>query len=129
MYTMITIDICYTFWRLVTQTVSPAYPGFQGLKHCVKYLNSRPHKRIFYPYSSYDGSNSIRLTWSGDQIEDYITQNFIECHQDRDNAKIINRRRSFSGIIHTLVGVVVWCKVKIQPAVAYDSTDRGIVCM
>ena len=28
---LIRIDICYTAWLLVTQTVSPTLPGFQGL--------------------------------------------------------------------------------------------------
>ena len=43
-----------------------------------------------------------------------------------DHAIFINRRRSVSGIIHTLIGVVVCWKVEIQPDIASDSTDREI---
>ena len=41
------IDICYTFFRLVIQTLSPTLPGFQGLNIFILYLSSRPHKPIF----------------------------------------------------------------------------------
>ena len=73
--------------------------GFQGITLCIQYLDSNPHKPIFYPYNYYDGSNVIRLTWSGNQVEDYTTHNCLECHKDEDHAIIINRRRSVSGII------------------------------
>ena len=63
------------------------------------------------------------LTWSGDQVEDHMTQNCLECHQDADHDIIINIRWSVSGIIHTLIGVLVFCKVHIQPAIASDSTN------
>ena len=86
-------------------------------------MASHPHNPIVYPSNSYDGSNVIRLTWSGNQVEYHTTQNFLECHQDADHARIINRRRSVSGIIHTLLGVAVFWKVQIQPAIASDSTD------
>ena len=109
--------------------MAPTLPGFQGINRCVQYLASHPHKPIFYPSNSYDGSNVIRLTWSGNQVEDHKTQNFLECHQDADHARIINRRRSVSGIIHTLLGVAVCWKVQIQPAIASDSTDGEIRCM
>ena len=49
------IDICYATCRLATQTVAPTLPGFQGIKRCVQYLSSHPHKPIFYPSKSYDG--------------------------------------------------------------------------
>ena len=71
------IDLCYANCHLATQTVSPTLPGFQGIKQCVKYLASHPHKPIFYPYNSYDGSNVIRLTWSGNQVEDHKTKNCL----------------------------------------------------
>ena len=58
------IDLFYATCRLATQTVAPTLPGFQGIKQCVQYLYSHPHKPIFYPSNSYDGSNFIRLTWS-----------------------------------------------------------------
>ena len=49
------IDICYETCCLAIQTVSPILPGFQGIKGCVQYLDSHPHKPIFYPYNSYNG--------------------------------------------------------------------------
>ena len=54
---------------------------------------------------------------------------FLECHKYADHDRIINRRRSVSGIIHTLLGVSVCWKVNIQPDVASDSTHGEIVCM
>ena len=65
---------------LETQTVAPTLPGFQGIKRCLQYLASQPHKPIFYPSTSYDGSNFIRLTWSGNQVEDHTPQKNLECH-------------------------------------------------
>ena len=62
------VNIFYASFRLATQTVAPTLPGLQGIKHCVQYLASNPHKPIFYPSNSYDGSNVIRLTWSGNQV-------------------------------------------------------------
>ena len=99
------IDLCYATCRLATQTMAPTLPGFQGIKRSVKYLASHPHKPIFYPYNSYDVSNVIRLTWNGNQVEDHTTKNCLECHKDAEHAIILNRRRSVSGIIHTLLGV------------------------
>ena len=87
------------------------------------------HKPIFYPSNSYDGSNVIRITWSGNKVEHHTTQNCVECHQDADHARIINRRWSFSGIINTLLGVAVCWKVRIQSSIASDSTDKEIRCM
>ena len=48
------IYICYETCRLETQTVVPTLPGFQGIKICVQYLDSLPHKPIFYPSKYYD---------------------------------------------------------------------------
>ena len=56
------IDLCYSTCSLATQTVAPNLPGFQGIKIC------HQHKPIFYPSHYYDGSNVIRLTWSGNQV-------------------------------------------------------------
>ena len=67
------IDLCYTTHCLATQTVAPTLPDFQGIKCCVKYLASHPHKTIFYPSNSYDGSNFIRLTWSGNKVDTLIS--------------------------------------------------------
>ena len=110
---MIRIDLCYATFSLATQTVAPTLSGFQGIKRCVQYLSSHPHKPIFYPSNYYDGSNFIRLTWSGNQVEDHTTQSFLECHQDVDHSRILNRRRSVLGIIHTLLGVSFCWKVQI----------------
>ena len=87
------IDICYTSYHLSTQTVAHNLPDFQGIKRCVKYLDSHPHKPIFYPSNSYDVSNVTRLTRSGNKVEDYTTQNVLEFHQYADHAIIINIRR------------------------------------
>ena len=70
------IGIFYATCRLETQNVAPNLPGFQGIKLCVQYLDSHTHKIIFYPSNYYDGSNAIILTWSGNQVEYYITQKF-----------------------------------------------------
>ena len=44
---MSTIYLFYATFRLSTQTVAPTLPGFQGIKQCVQYLDSHPHKPIF----------------------------------------------------------------------------------
>ena len=44
-------DLCDAICRLATQTVAYTLPGFQGIKRCVKYLASHPHKPFFYPYT------------------------------------------------------------------------------
>ena len=67
------IDIFYTACLLGNQTVSHNLPSFQYHKLCIQYLSNHPHKPIFYPSNYYDGSNFIRLTWNGNQVEDYTT--------------------------------------------------------
>ena len=74
---MIIIDIFYATCPLATQTVAPNLPGFYGIKLCIKYMSSHPTKNMFYPYNSYDGLNFLRLTWSGNQVEDYKTHNCL----------------------------------------------------
>ena len=74
---MIRIGICYTACCMETHTVAPNITGFQGLKHCIQYMDSHPHKPIFYPYNYYYGSNVIRLTWSWNQVEDYTNQHCL----------------------------------------------------
>ena len=101
------IYFLYSTCYLATQTVASTLPGFQGIKCCVKYLASNTHKPIFYPYDYYDGSNVIRPTWSGNQVEDYTIKNFIEWHKYGNHDRTINRRRSVSGILYTLIGVSV----------------------
>ena len=109
--------------------MAPNLTGFQGIKLCLQYLASHPHKPIFYPSNYYDGSNFIRLTWSGNQVEDCTTHNCLKLYQDVDHARILNIRRSVSGIIHLLHGVSVCWKVQIQSAISSDSTDGEIRCM
>ena len=41
------IDLCYETCSIATQTVAPTLPYFQGIKRCVQYLASHPHKTIF----------------------------------------------------------------------------------
>ena len=123
------IDLFYATYHLATQTVAPNIPGFQGIKLRVQYLDIQPHKPIFYPSNSYDGSNVIMITWSGNQVEDHTTQNGLECHQDANHARITNRRRSVLGIIHTILGVDVCSKLQIQPAIASEFTEGEIRCM
>ena len=117
------IDIFDIDWSLGTQTVAPIIPCFQGLKSCIQYLASHPYKIIFYPYNYCYGSNVIRLIWSGNQVKYYTTWNHLEPRQDKDCVKIINRRRSVSGVINNLLGSAVWSKVHIQPDIASDLTD------
>ena len=82
------IDICNAICHLAIQNVKPTLTGFEGIKHCVKYLAINRHKTKFHYLNSYDGSNVIRL------VEDYTTQNYLECHQYTYQARIINRRCS-----------------------------------
>ena len=84
------IEFFYIDYHLATQIVAHTLPGFKGLKRCIKYLASNPHKPTFYPYNSYDGSNFIRLTWSGNKFEYYTTNHCLECHQDKDHTRILN---------------------------------------
>ena len=126
---MIRIDIFYATCYLETQTVAPTLPGFQGIKRCVQYLASHPHKPIFYPSNSYDGSNFIILTWSWNQAKGRTTRIFLECHQYAEHDIILSRRRSVLGIMRNLLGVAVFWKVNVQPAIASDSTDGEIKCM
>ena len=66
---MIILRIFYATCRLENQNVAPILNGFQVIKRCVQYMDSHPHKPIFYPYHYYDVSNVIRLTCSGNQVE------------------------------------------------------------
>ena len=113
------IDLCYATFHLATQTVVSNLPGFKGINRCFHYLASHPHKPRFYPSNYYDGWNVIRLTCSGNQVEDHT--NCLECHQYADHAIFINIRRSVSGIIHTLLGFAVCWKVQIQATIASES--------
>ena len=75
------IDLCYETCRISTQTVAPTLSSFPGINRCVQYLDIHPHKPIFYLSNSYGGSNLIRLTWSGNQVEYHTTiivWNFIK---------------------------------------------------
>ena len=87
------IEICYATCYIETQTVAPTLNGFQGIKLCVQYMASQPHKSIFYPSNYYDGSNVIIFTCIGNQVGDHTTHNCLECHQYVYHAIIINIRR------------------------------------
>ena len=67
------IESCYATYCIATQTIAPALTGFQGINHCVKYLDSHPHKPILYPYNYYDGPNVTRLTCIVNKLEDHTT--------------------------------------------------------
>ena len=123
------IYICYTASHLETQTVENTLPGFQGIKLCIQYIYSHPHKPIFYPVNYNGGSNVIIIKWSGNQFEDYTIQNCLEFYQYADHTRIPNRRRSVPGIIHTILGFSICCKVQFQPYVSSYSTDREITCV
>ena len=56
--------------RLSTQSLAHTIPILQGIKCCVQYLASHPHKNKFYPSNYYYESNVIILTCSGNQVED-----------------------------------------------------------
>ena len=107
---------------LETQTVAPTLTGFQAIKRCVNYFYSHPNKPNFYPSNSCNGSNIIKFTWIGNQVEDYTTQNFLECHQDADHAISINIIQSVLGILHTLIGVSIFRKTHIQPYIESNCT-------
>ena len=117
------IEICYTDWRLETQTMTPTLPGIQAINQCIKFLASDSHKRIFYPFNYHDDSNFTRLTWRGNKVEDYTTHNCLEWNKFADHARIINIRWSVSGIMNNFLGVAVCWKVQIQPDVASETTD------
>ena len=101
----------------------PALPGFQFIKRCIQYLDCRPHNHIFCLFNSYDGSNVIRLAWSGNQAEYYTVHTFIETFKDADHARIITRIWSVLGINKNILGFALFWKIHIQPAVSSDSTD------
>ena len=86
----------------------PTIPSFQGIKRSIQYIDSHPHKPIFYPSGSYDGSNGIKITWSGNQVKYNTTQNLLECHQESARARTLDRRLSVSVIIHILFGFAVF---------------------
>ena len=106
--------------------MSTTIPCFKYPKRCIQYLINHPHKPILYPSNSYHGSNFIILTCSGDQVEDYITQNCLGRHQYSDHALILNRRIHVSGIIHTILGVSLLWTFQIKSAVASASTGEEI---
>ena len=76
------IDICCKSCHLKTKTVAHRLTVLQGTNNCAQYLASHPHKPILYPSEYYYGSNFIILTWSGNQVEDCTTHNYMEYHPD-----------------------------------------------
>ena len=101
------IDLCCETCLLVTQTVSPNLPGFQGIKLCVQYLASHPHQPIFYPYNFMLNQMSSGLHGVEIKLKTTKPQFVLEFHQDAYHAIILNRRWSVMVIIHTLLGVAV----------------------
>ena len=71
--------------------MTPNVTVFQGLKQCIQYLTSNLRKQIFNPSKYYNVSNVIRLALSGNQVEDYMSHNCLECHQYEDHYIILNR--------------------------------------
>ena len=116
----------YAACGLETQTVTPTLNGLKSINRCIQYLASPPHKPIAYSYNSYDRSNFIRLTWSGNQAGYYTTQNCLGFYQDAYHARILKSIRSVSGIMLTLLGDSVCWKVQIQSAIASYSNGGDI---
>ena len=88
----------YTACRMGNESVAPTIPGFQGIKRCIQYLASHPHKSIFYTLDDYDDSNVIILTWIRNKLADYRTHNCLECHQYADHVRILNIDVSFKAL-------------------------------
>ena len=86
--------------KFVTETFAPPYLWHNTLETVI--LSSQLHKKYIYIVTHINpyliliviiiSSNVIRLTWSGNQVEDYITQNCLERNQDADHARILNIR-------------------------------------
>ena len=104
--------ICEFYYSVKNCLFRPFYPQFGEFGWLGPDSTSHPHKPIFYPSNYYCVSNVIRLTWIGNQVEDYTTQNCLEWYQDVYHTRILNIRRSVSGIIHTLLGVAVFGKYR-----------------
>ena len=92
---MIRVEICYTACNLGNHMWCLLFLYINISKDVLNSLIVTP-TNLFYPFNSYGGSNVIRLTWSVNQVEDYTTQNCLECHQYADHARTINRRRLVS---------------------------------
>ena len=71
------IKILYPACHTETKTVAPNINGFQGINNFIQYLDMYSHKPIFHSSNYYDGYNITRLTWSGNQVEDYTTHNCL----------------------------------------------------
>ena len=104
------VDIFYAECFLGTHCVDPILPELKGITRCIQFLAAHPHNCIFYVLNAYGGYNYTRITWSGNQIEDYTIQICFECHQGADNPRILNRRQSVSIIVHTILCVAVFWK-------------------
>ena len=46
-----------------------------------------------------------------------------------DHARVLNIRRTVSGIIHTLIGVAVCWKIQIKPYISFDPNYGEIIFM
>ena len=79
-----------TYTVICKKNVAPSITCFQGISFCIQYLAIHTHKPICHTYNYYAGSNLIRFTLSGYQIEDYTTHSCLELHQDADHGITIN---------------------------------------
>ena len=77
---------------------------FQGIKRCIQYLDSYPHKLSFILLILIMDQISSGLHGVGIKLH---KQNSIECHQDANYARVLNIRRSVLGSINILLGVLV----------------------
>ena len=76
-------------------------------------MASHLHKPILYPSDSHYGSNCIRLTYIGNQVEDSTTQNFPECHISNT---YLDTLKTWKSRHHILGSKVTVCVTDINPA-------------
>ena len=66
------------------------------------------------------------MTWGSDWILHNPKTFWKAINIQETYAQVLNIRKSFSGIIHNILGAAVWWKLYIQPAVESDFTDGKI---
>ena len=75
--------------------------GFKVSKTFMEIIATYIHKPIFYPQNYHDDYNIIRIAWSEEQVDYYITHNCLEFYQDAYHTRIRIRKRYVSRI--------TWC--------------------
>ena len=70
------IYTCYVSCRLATQTMEPTLTGFQGIKRCVQYMASHPHKIILDPSNFMMSQISSDLHGVGIKLKSKQPKNF-----------------------------------------------------